>query len=276
VKSAGENSNMAKKESASASTSLQMPEFSVGAPHALRRRLPALAKVWADRYRASGDFPAPVEVLVAPGTLVFTDSTADLSGRDGVRIYLVPELHDAIQQALDWADSETVRSAFGATIRDTCWGKLVLGVLYRRPDSVASLQTRIDSLLSCWDILAQLRYVDFDSTPVSLSDLVKSRFEGLLAMWLPQSSGDVRRDLQAAMAALKAADTDTRLNRAARRLAQLAAINKRIRAKDKLTDLNFLRSELAQLGPQQRETIEAGSSEALTFLIGTDRTLGKR
>lgn len=267
---------MSQKKSATGPqpASVEVPVFCVGPPGPLRRRLPKLGADWAAHYRAAGAFPEPELVPAGDGTLVFTEPNADLSGRPGVRIYVVPELLNAVQAALGWADAEAVRAAFEAAVRDRCWGALALAVTNRRPPSVAGLRTRVDALLGCWDALDQLRYVDFHPDPITLAALVQRRFEGLLTMWLPQPAGDTRRDLQAALDALAAADAEARVSRAVARLAQLAAASKRIRSKDALTDPGTLRREFARLGPQEREAIEAGSTgDALTLLIGTDRAL---
>lgn len=255
---------------------LVVPAFCIGTPDQVRPGLPAIAARWAEHYRETRQFPTPDVVPLGRETLVFTNSTADLSGQPGVRIYLVSELLDLIQRALDWTEPELVRGKFEDTLRQTCWGTLVLAATHRRPDTLVSLQNRVDRLLGCWTTLAQIRYVDFDSTPVRFSDLIQNRFDGLIAMWLAQPTGDVRTDLHAALSALKAADAEIRVERALKRLAQLAATSKRVRNKDKLTDPDFLRSELAKIKADEREAIEVGSSEALTFLIGTDRMLSQR
>jgi hypothetical protein len=152
---------------------------------------------------------------------------------------------------------------------------------YRATGELAALDvvplapgTFIESLARCWDALDPLDYVDFDPSPVTLSRLIQSRFEGLIAMWSSEPGEDVRRSLHVALEALEAADVATRLERAAQRLANLAAADPRIRSKAELTDTSFLRDELAGLDAAERESIEAGSTaDALTFLIGTDRLL---
>jgi hypothetical protein len=253
---------------------LEVPAFCVGGAAAARRRLRAIATACAECYRATGGLAALDVVPLVPGSLVFTDPTGDISARPGARIYLVPELLDEIQHVLGWLDSESVRAAFEASIRDACWGALAVAVTHRGPDTIESVRSRIESLARCWDALDPLDYVDFEPSPVTLSRLIQSRFEGLIAMWSSEPGEDVRRSLHVALEALEAADVATRLERAAQRLANLAAADPRIRSKAELTDTSFLRDELAGLDAAERESIEAGSTaDALTFLIGTDRLL---
>lgn len=264
------------KKSAMPPTALYVPAFCVGLPDTTRRLLPRVAKVWARRYQASSDFPEPETVLTAPGTLTFTSSHTDLFGGAGIQIYLVRDLLGAIWHELGGVNSETVWAAFDSAIHSTWWGALTLAVVDSRPDTPAMLKARIETLVRWWHILEQLRYVDFDPTPVSISSIAQSRYEGLMTMWSPQPTGDMRRDLQTSLAAFEAADAETRIECAARYLADIASTYERVHAKDKLTDIAFLSQELAEMEPEDRDVIAAGSSEALTFLVGTDRMLSGR
>jgi hypothetical protein len=261
----------------SKSTSHQawFPAFTTINPDDARRQIAGMAKDWAANYRQSGSFPEPGLVSVPPDTLVFVESISDLSpGREGVRLYLVASLRSAIQEALGWTDFNQVASVFDAAIRGSCWGALALVVTNRKPGSLAGLRTQIESLMPCWDTLTPLRYVDATIDPVTLDEVVRARFAGLITMWLPKPTGDLPRDLVAALEALEAASPETRLTQAVAWLAQLAATNPRIRHRESLTDPALLHRVLSELEPDEREVIEAGStSAALTVLYGTDRYL---
>ncbi len=124
-------------------SSVEFPAFCVADPAAARRRLPALGSTWAARFKESREFPQLETVPVEAGSLVFTESAFDLGGRPGVRIYLVPELLNAVQRALGWSDADEVMAAFETGIRRACWGALSLVTGRRRPDTVGSVRTRI-------------------------------------------------------------------------------------------------------------------------------------
>ncbi len=228
-------------------SSVEFPAFCVADPAAARRRLPALGSTWAARFKESREFPQLETVPVEAGSLVFTESAFDLGGRPGVRIYLVPELLNAVQRALGWSDADEVMAAFETGIRRACWGALSLVTGRRRPDTVGSVRTRIEALLPCWSSLDLFKYVDAPGQPAPLASVVQTRFAGLLAMWLRHPTGDLPRDLMAALESLEAADAQTRLDAAARQ-------------------------RLAGLDASEREAIETGSDlDALTFLYAIDR-----
>lgn len=251
------------------------PAFTTINPDDGRREIAVLAKDWAANYQQSGSFPVLGLVSVTPGTLVFVESISDLSsGREGVRLYLVASLRSAVQEALGWINFNHVGTVFDAAIRGSCWGALALIVTNRKPASLTGLRTQIESLMPCWDMLTSLRYIDATVDPVTLDEVVRARFTGLITMWLLKPTGDILRDLVAALEALEAASPETRLTQSVAWLAQLAATNTRIRHREAMTDPALLNQVLSELEPDEREAIEAGStSVALTVLYGTDRYL---
>jgi hypothetical protein len=255
---------------------VDFPAFCVASPDTARRRLSALAARWAARYKESGNFPEFELIAVAAGSLVFTESAMDLGGKPGVRIYLVPELLSAVQQAMGWANFGEIESVFEAMVGRSCWGVLALVAGRRRPHTLSSLRAYIEALQPCWSSLDALRYVGAPPESIPLSLLIERRFAGLLAMWLRQPTGDPMKDLMSALESLEAATAETRLERAVDRLAQLASANQRVRNKTVLANPSFLRQKLIAVKSGEREAIEFGNnSDALTLLYAIDRELSR-
>lgn len=258
-----------------AGTGLAVPELCLGKPPAIRRRLPRLGRVFAARFRASGDFPALELVDMNAETLVQLNPTAaDLFDRSALHIYFLLELPAHILGELEEADAERVWAAFEAALLGTPWGALALAVADRRPDSLASLRSKVDALARFWESLRPLRYVDFHPTPVSLAEIMRMRFKHLLAMWLETPSDSLQRDLQTALRNVEQASPSARLERAVQLVAALAQGSPRLREKATLTDPEFLRRELVALPAAEREAIEVGcAGPAQTLLYGMDRLL---
>jgi hypothetical protein len=249
---------------------IKFPALCAGPPSASRRRLPALGNSWAARYRDFHDFPELKLITIETGTLVFTKATFDLGSCPGMRIYLIPELLSAVQRSMEWLDTDELQVAFENNLCRSCWGILAVLIDRRQPVTISSLRVHIETLLPCWPILDQLKYVDTPGEPTSFTNVVKARFVGLTAMWFCQSTGDLGRDLMGALEMLEA-NAQTRLIVTADWLTQIVATNKRIRHKKALTDPNFVREKLITLESSEREAIEIGTnSAALTFLYELD------
>ncbi|MYY08030.1 hypothetical protein GT204_03730 [Streptomyces sp. SID4919] len=258
----------------------RFPAFTAHPSDTARRQARAAAAALARHRTTHGSFPepgllAPGDLLPAPaGSLVFVDAASDLSRSPGFRLHTVPDLLNAIQEALGGHDPLQVEAEFEAAVRDTCWGALALTLTSRAPAPAAALRARLTTVLRCWRELAALRYVDHSPVPVPLDALITRRCAGLTAMWLPAdaTTGDPRHDLPAALDALDAADEETRTERSVRRLRELAATNPRIRHPGAVSAPDLLREELAALDQEEREALAAGdTSAALTVLHGADR-----
>jgi hypothetical protein len=253
--------------------SVVVPSLCMEPPEASRRQLPAMARRWGRQYAASGTFPEVELTPVEAGTLVMTESAFDLGVRPGVRLYLISELRSAVQQAVGWEHAAAVAEAFEAIYRASCWGALAL-VGHRGPDTVAGVRTRMEALRRYWMALDQLRYLDGPTEPISLSELVRARFAGLLAMWLRQPTGVMLTDVAAALDSMVTANAPARQDAVVAWLAKLATASPRLRNKGQLSDPTFLHQKLAELEPSEREAIELGSQgEGLALLYGLDRDL---
>ncbi len=67
---------------------------------------------------------------------------------------------------------------------------------------------RIEALLSFWEPLDTIRYVDFNLRPVSLPDFVMGLYRGTVVMWVDKPTGDVKDDLRTAIINMPKASED--------------------------------------------------------------------
>ncbi|MBK9266110.1 MAG: hypothetical protein IPM54_40780 [Polyangiaceae bacterium] len=79
------------------------------------------------------------------------------------------------------------------------WGVLSVVMKHLLFNTIPVVTRRVEALLSFWDQLDTLRYIDVWLKPMSLTDLMALRFRGEVAMWVDQPTGNIRTDLQRAI-----------------------------------------------------------------------------
>ncbi len=218
------------------------PDFLHGTFTALQRRTLAGGKKWAEAYRVSAKFPDAVTLDVPRGAIIHTFDATDLG---------------AIIDALEWSDAAAVRRAFENHVQFFPWGALasVLGHWY--PNSVERVSRRIKHLLSFWEALDTLRYVDRGPIrQLTLSELVQNHYGGLVRNWCERPTGDVKADLAAVLARLTAASGAEVRQRVASALVATARSDRRTRNVPTLTDPSWVAERVAALEPSTIQDLE--------------------
>jgi hypothetical protein len=132
---------------------------------------------------------------------------------------------------------------------------------------------RFEAVLSFWDLLSTVQYVDLKTTPVPLEDVVRIYADDLFDMWLETRSGEVRVDLGAALARMQSAPEDEIRSRLIARMLRLVQMESAIKNKNRLRDHALLEDALAKLEGTQYEGLKAGTNDLITLLCSIDRTL---
>jgi hypothetical protein len=215
---------------------LLFPEFLYGELSPTQRKMKAEANKWGRRFAKSSDFPEPKLIPILPGSIVFWLESAVEFVKWGVSAENDPEwgkvcalagrhvsrwhLHHLISfrseiPTPEGADYMEIRPRLWGTYENfLCrypWGALTLAIakpLYR---TILVATRRIEALLSFWEPLDTIRYVDIRLYPVSLTDLVRYTYRDVLATWIDKPSADLRVDLHTTITnILKASEDEIR------------------------------------------------------------------
>ena len=210
---------------------MQFPAFTHGPFLGLHRQVLRLGKQWSESFKKSGRFPAPALQEVEPGSTVYTFEVTDLDRTPPRwRLYFVERLATAVREAAEWDDPGAIRSAFERHVQAFPWGALSTALNHGYPNSIDRVSERITSLLSFWEVLDRLRYVDRGPVRVvHLAEVVSGNFRGLIDMWCDQQTGNVRSDLANAVVAMKRASRSEVSARLVRALAAVARSDRRTR-----------------------------------------------
>ncbi len=230
--------------------SLLFPAFMYGDKTTCRRKMKAEAKKWAKCYGEGRPFPEPKLIPIPPGSVVFIDEgysnwvgggysmiapnvvnvSANPKG-EGLNIqwraYL---LRDLLYEAelipkLRHEACLAFRHAVVTRFWRFPWAAISatsIGVL----SSIEFTTPRIEGVLQHWDALDTLRYIDFGERPISLTTFMTHNFDGNVAMWVDQPTGNIRIDLATAIAQMRKASDEEVYRRVVKRLGNLADIDK--------------------------------------------------
>lgn len=210
---------------------LFFPEFLYGELSPTQRKMKAETKKWGKRYAKSGDFPEPKHIPVPPGSIVFLDryamefmrgavSTENdpewarvcmRAGRHVPRWHLHHLIHFWAEIPLEDGSREGARAllkAYEAFVQRYPWGALIIALTRPLVKSIPVASRRIEALLSFWEPLDTIRYVDHYLRPVSLTELVRRTYEEVAVMWVDKPTGDLRIDLPMAISNMPKASED--------------------------------------------------------------------
>jgi len=255
------------------------PEFLYGNEAMRVRKMKAEAKKWAKRYAEKGDFPEPALIPIPPGSIVFmndmavemmwsSDSTADdpewakVASRLGHKVprwhlYTLQELWLETSSVLNLNDEHTIfKTAFEAFIAKFPWGTVTLSMMRLLFNTIPVVSRRVEALLSFWEQLDTLRYMDHRLRPVSLSDLMAYEYQGEITMWVDQPTGNIRADLRTAIDGMRRASEDEIRARLMRRLHELADTLPRLNHRDWLKTPGVMERELELHASDGREWID--------------------
>jgi hypothetical protein len=246
---------------------LLFPAFLFGDRTTCQRKMKAEAKKWGKRYAEKGDFPEPALVPIPPGSIVFWansavelmwshDSTADdpewakVASRLGPK---VPRWHLYVFSSMRWEiptqdDRRPTRrgmyDAFDAFACRYPWGAACVAMMHSVPNTIPVVTRRVEALLSFWEQLDTLRYMDHRLRPVSLTDLIAFEYQGEIAMWVDQPTGNVRADLRTAIEQMGRASEDEIRARLMRRLYALIDTERELNHREWLKTPGVIEREL--------------------------------
>jgi len=218
---------------------LLFPAFLYGELSPTQRKMKAEAKKWGKRYAKSGDFPEPKLMSVPFGSIVFWNRYALEFRKSGMSTENDPEWAKVWSAAgpnvprwhlhhLEhfWTDIPTVErgrefrhpmfKAYETFVQRYPWGALVIAMTQPLDNPIPVAIRRIEALLSFWEQLDTIRYVDVDFYPVSLTDFVLGLYRELVVMWVDRPTGDLRVDLRTVISAMPKASEDEIRSRALR------------------------------------------------------------
>lgn len=210
---------------------LLFPEFLYGELSPTRRKMKAESNKWGKRYAKSGDFPEPKLIPVPAGSIVFWLESAVEFMKWGVSAENDPEwgkvcalagrhvsrwhLHhlDSFWCAIPLEDesSEGTRAllnAYEAFVQRDPWGALTIALTRPLDNPIPVAPRRIEALLSFWEQLDTIRYVDVDLYPKSLTELLRRPYQETVVMWVDSPTGDAKADLHTAFAIMPKASED--------------------------------------------------------------------
>jgi hypothetical protein len=233
--------------------------------------------------------------------LVFTDeSTADLVGsgysfrtdanivtishtakQEGLHIqwraYMLKDLQFETEIAadLDRPECWAFRRVFVPFVCKYPWGAISTAIIGCLLNSIELTVPRIEGVLRFWEPLDTLKYVDLHERPISLAQLMIDCFEGNIAMWVDQPTGNVRADLQAACDQMRNAPEEEIRSRLIKRLRAQVDIKKELQHREWLKSPGIIEAGLEaerQLGQHWYDNLTGGqTSELGRFLRDLDK-----
>jgi hypothetical protein len=256
-------------------TELAFPSFLHGELSAVKKNVAQAARSWGRSYTKDATFPVPRTELVAPGTVALTSVATDL--RPIVtqwRLYFLRMLASGICEELQWRDYKAVMAAFETFALGYPWGALDAAVEHVVPNSIPVVERRIEAVLSFWDSLDTIRYLDRTLQPVTLGDLMMTHYHPLLDAWLDARTGDIRVDLQRAVDAMSQASPAVARDKVIDAMMDLAASDRSIQHLDRFQDRNWLAREVDMLDPDEFSGLTGGhSADIRETLYGIDASI---
>jgi hypothetical protein len=298
-------------QSTTPSPELLFPAFLYGEKTPCRRKMKAEAKKWTKAYIAGREFPEPKPMPIAPGTVVFTDEgRADLvrlgytfipnTNRvfiDGDaakaqelhlqwRLYLVGALktdamytwQELMGQEMRGEVAFAFSRAFNAFVCKYPWGAISMAASPSFLSDIAIVVPRIEGCLRHWEVLDTLKYLGAHNHAISLAEHVLFYFNGEIAMWVDEPTGDVRADLRSAMEQMRQASADEIYTRLVKRLRQCADTDDSVKHRDWLKSPGVIEMGLKKelnYRQQHYDNLTSGQDSPLGgFLVLLERNYG--
>jgi hypothetical protein len=291
-------------QSSASTPELLFPAFLYGEKTPCRRKMKAEALKWAKAFRAGREFPVPKLAPIAPGTVVFTDEgRADLvrlgytfipnTNRvliDGDaakaqalnlqwRVYLVNDIRYQIRLVdLSRDEQWAFERSFNAFVCKYPWGAIIMAASLSFLGDIAITWPRIEGILRHWEALDTLKYLGLHNHAISLTEHVLFYFNGEIAMWVDQPTGDVRTDLRRAMEQMRQASADEIYTRLVKRLRQCVDTENSVKHRDWLKSPGIIEMGLEKerkYGQQRYDNLTAGDDSKLGgFLVLLERNYG--
>ena len=237
---------------------LMFPAFMYGAHADCRRKMKAEAKRWGKQYQQHGTFPEPKLIPVPPGSTIFMGNQNsvqllnmgmkfDMSlplgtapkefvfgerpNRDTPRwfFYLAEDFRSEValyhfNQRL--TEPPGVKAAYEAFACRSPWGVLNALIRHTLYNTIPTVSRRLEALLSFWEKLDSVHYLDHIRRITTLTGLVTFYCQDFVTMWVDAPTGDIRKDLATAVDQMRRPSDDEIYARLVRRLRNRVHVEK--------------------------------------------------
>jgi len=246
---------------------LLFPAFVYGDHATCRRKMKAEIKRWIKRYEECGDFPEPKLIPVPPGSLMIASSGAGSmltygASKDNPRWYFY--LIDELRMELRWPSRpprEIFQPQFETFARRYPWGALSVAINTGGITSIDIVTQRLEGVLSFWEKLDTLRYLDLHFRELSLANLMVVFYEGTIRMWVDDPRGSVQDVLPAVVERMRNASEDEIQMRMMRRLHEVADTDPVLKQREWLKSSGVIEEDLArmkEMNPDWYEDMKTG------------------
>jgi hypothetical protein len=175
----------------------------------------------------------------------------------------------------NYEERAKVQADFEAFACKYPWGALAVALKHALYNTIDAVSKRIEAVLSFWEQLDTLRYFDIKLMPITLAEMLAwPHFDGLVAMWVDQPSGDIRVGLRTAIDKMRVASEDEIRMRLIKRLRQIADTRPDLQHRERLKAPGFIENALSKLNREDYEDMTTGDDGALGsgFLARIDRS----
>ncbi len=232
---------------------LLFPAFLYGDNATCRRLWRAEAKKWGTRFEAHGDFPEPKLIPVQPGSVIWTnDGAAEMLMLGDHERRKKPHWHFYHLKLLDAEASPggPARALFDAAYEDFVrrypWGALALIIDRRTNTTVDLVARRLEAVLSFWEQLDTLRYIDLHLKKLDLAALITFYTHEFVLAWADAPIGrPVKEVLRETMERMRNASEDEIQKRMMRRLHEVIDTDPNLKHREWLKSSGVLEADLA-------------------------------
>jgi hypothetical protein len=176
---------------------------------------------------------------------------------------------------LNRAECFPFRSVFIPFVCRTGWGAISAAALGCLHNSIELTVPRIEGVLRFWEALDTLKYIVLHQRPISLAEMMVYYFEGHVAMWVDQPTGNMRTDLQTAIEQMRHASAEEIHRRLVKRLREMVDTEKRLEHQEWLKSPGVIEAALEaerQIGQDWYDNLTGGQmSEHGGFLFHLDK-----
>jgi len=232
---------------------LLFPAFLYGDSATCRRKWRAEAKKWGKRYQERGDFLEPKLIPVPPGSVIWTnDAAAEMFMLGSHERRKNPNWHFYYLGLMEpeaspgGPTSGLFYAAYQSFVGRYPWGALSLAIHRPMNTTIALVSERLESVLSFWEQLDTLRYIDLSLQKIELAELLTYYTWGVVHTWVDAPAGrPVREVLRETMERMRNASEDEIHARLMRRLYLVADVDPKLKHREWLKSPGFIEAELA-------------------------------
>ncbi len=259
------------------SDALMFPAFMYGAHADCRRKMLAEAKRWGKHYQKHGTFPEPKLIPVPAGATILMLDQGSIQLRNmGMKMDMTPRPLGTGPELLvfgkrpdpdtarwffylaDDFNSEVesyyfkqrlekppgVKAAYEALACRYPWGALNALIRHTLYNTIPTVSRRLETLLSFWEQLDSVRYLDLILCLTTLADVVRFHCPGIVTMWVDTPTGDIRKDLATAIEQMRRASNDEIYARLLRHLRYMVLANKKYNHPEWLVSPGVIEAEV--------------------------------